>query len=317
MKNNKKIKYAIYGFLFFVILIMSSVIYLDIPVENLKKEYANEQSKFMDVNELQVHYREEGKGFPIVLIHGTASSLHTWNAWAKELKKTNRVIRLDLPAFGITGPNKDADYSIKGYTTFLHTFLEKLQLEKFHLAGSSLGGNIAWNYAAEHPTKVEKLILVAASGLPTYKPKPSIFKLAKIPVLSSLFLYVTPKILILKNLKEVYADDTKISDELVTRYHNMVLRVGNRQAFVDRAKADFKFDVKKNTNKLKRIQIPTLLIWGALDRWIPLDNGKRMDELIPNSKLVVIPNSGHVPMEEHPKESLKILKSFLGPELFY
>ena len=83
MKNNKKIKYAIYGFLFFVILIMSSVIYLDIPVENLKKEYANEQSKFMDVNELQVHYREEGKGFPIVLIHGTASSLHTWNAWAK------------------------------------------------------------------------------------------------------------------------------------------------------------------------------------------------------------------------------------------
>ena len=73
---------------------------------------------------------------------------------------------------------------------------------------------------------------------------------------------------------------------------------------------------KKNTNKLKRIQIPTLLIWGALDRWIPLDNGKRMDELIPNSKLVVIPNSGHVPMEEHPKKSLKILKSFLGPELF-
>ena len=221
-----------------------------------------------------------------------------------------------MPAFGITGPNKDADYSIKGYTTFLHTFLEKLQLEKFHLSGSSLGGNIAWNYAIEHPTKVEKLILVAASGLPTYKPKPSIFKLAKIPVLRSLFLYVTPKILILKNLKEVYADDTKISDELVTRYHNMVLRVGNRQAFVDRAKADFKLDVKKNTNKLKRIQIPTLLIWGALDRWIPLDNGKRMDFLIPNSKLVVIPNSGHVPMEEHPKESLKILKSFLGPELF-
>ena len=126
MKNNKKIKYAIYGFLFFVILIMSSVIYLDIPVENLKKEYANEQSKFMDVNELQVHYREEGKGFPIVLIHGTASSLHTWNAWAKELKKTNRVIRLDLPAFGITGPNKDADYSIKGYTTFLTHFFRKI-----------------------------------------------------------------------------------------------------------------------------------------------------------------------------------------------
>ena len=273
--------------------------------------YANEHSQFIEIDGMQVHYRDEGKGFPIVLIHGTASSLHTWDAWTTELTKTNRVIRMDLPAFGITGPNATADYSIKSYTNFLHRFLKKVKLDKFYLAGNSLGGNIAWNYAAEHPEQVAKLILVDASGLPTNKPQPAIFRMAKTPVLNSLFLSVTPKFFIKKNMKEVYADETKITDELVTRYHKMALRQGNRQAFIDRAKVDFRLDSKTNLEKLKSIQTPTLLIWGAQDNWIPLDNGKRMDSLLPNSKLMVLENSGHVPMEENPEESLVLFKNFI------
>ena len=260
---------------------------------------------------MNVHYRDEGEGFPIVLIHGTAASLHTWNAWTDELKKTNRVIRMDLPAFGITGPNKNADYSIEAYTIFLHSFLEKLKLEKFHLAGNSLGGNIAWNYAADYPGKVEKLILLDASGLPSNKSQPAIFKMAKTPIFNSLFLYITPKFFIKKNIEEVYEDDTKITDELINRYHKMALRVGNRQAFIDRAKTDFKPDAIANQNKLKSIQTPTLLIWGAKDLWIPLDNGIRMDRILVNSTLKVIENSGHVPMEENPIESLKLMNEFL------
>ncbi len=311
MKKKSKQKYFLYALIILLIVLIKGAIYSDISVEELKKEYANEYSKFIEINEMQVHFRDEGDGFPIVLVHGTASSLHTWDAWTNELKKTNRVIRMDLPAFGITGPNKNADYSIESYTTFLHSFVEKLNLEKFHLAGNSLGGNIAWNYAAEHPAKVEKLILVDASGLPTNKEPPAIFKMAKTPVLRSLFLYVTPKMLITKNIKEVYADDDKVTDELVTRYHKMALRAGNRQAFIDRAKTDFKLDAKINTDRLKSIQTPTLLIWGAKDLWIPLDNGKRMNRILVNSKLEVLENSGHVPMEENPKESLELLKNFL------
>jgi pimeloyl-ACP methyl ester carboxylesterase len=260
---------------------------------------------------MQVHYRDEGKGFPIVLVHGTASSLHTWDDWTKSLTKNYRIIRMDLPAFGITGPNANADYSVKSYTNFLYQFLTKLKVDKFHLAGNSLGGNIAWNYAAEYPNKVEKLILVDASGLPTNKPQPAIFKMAKTPVLNSLFLYITPKFFIKKNMSEVYANESKITDELVTRYHKMALRVGNRQAFIDRAKTDFKLGEKANYDKLKSIKTPTLLIWGAKDNWIPLNNGKRMDSIMQNSKLVVLENSGHVPMEENPAESLEILKTFL------
>lgn len=304
-------KYFLLAVLVILILLIKGGVYSDISVEDLKKEYANKSSKFIEIDGMHVHYREEGVGFPIVLVHGTASSLHTWDAWTKDLIKTNRVIRMDLPAFGITGPNSNADYSIKSYTNFLYQFLEKIKVEKFHLAGNSLGGNIAWNYTAEHPEKVEKLILVDASGLPTNKPQPAVFKMAKTPVLNSLFLYVTPKLFIKKNMEEVYADDSKITEALITRYHKMALRVGNRQAFIDRAKMDFKLGAKANLEKLKSVNTPTLLLWGAKDSWIPLDNGKRMDSVMHNSKLVILENSGHVPMEENPNESLQVLRSFL------
>lgn len=309
-KSSKR-KYWLYTLLIALILAINSVVYSDISVDDLKVEYANQHSKFIEIDGMQVHYRIEGEGFPIVLIHGTASSLHTWDAWTKELKKTNTIIRMDLPAFGLTGPNKSADYSIKSYTTFLDQFLNQIAIDSFHLAGNSLGGNIAWNYAAEHPNKVDKLILVDASGLPTNKPQPAVFKMAKTPVVSNLFLYVTPKFFINKNMQEVYADDTKITNDLVNRYHKMALREGNRQAFIDRARMDFKLGSKANIDKLKSIQNSTLLIWGAQDNWIPLDNGKRMDSVMQNSKLVVLENSGHVPMEENPEESVTILKDFI------
>lgn len=285
--------------------------YNDIAVEDIKKEYADEDSRFIEIDGIQVHYKDEGKGFPIVLLHGTASSLHTWDAWTADLKQDYRVIRMDLPAFGITGPNRIRDYSIPSYTRFLEKFTAELHLDQFHLVGNSLGGNIAWNYAAEHPNQIDKLILIDASGLPTNKGQPFVFKMAKTPIINSIFLRVTPEFFIRKNLEQVYYEDSKITEDLVSRYHKMALREGNRQAFIDRAKIDFKLDAPSNYNKLKSLQTPTLLIWGAQDEWIPLENGKRMDSMMTNATLKVLQNSGHVPMEEHPKESLALLLRFL------
>ncbi|WP_296378000.1 alpha/beta hydrolase [Winogradskyella sp.] len=312
MKNRLKQKYIYYGILVALVFFIQSIYYSDIPLEKLKETYANEFSQFIEIDGMQVHFRDEGKGFPIVLVHGTAASLHTWDKWAQSLKNNYRVIRLDLPAFGLTGPNSSGDYSIDTYAKFLDDFLIKLNVQKFYLAGNSLGGNIAWNYAAEYPEKVDKLILVDASGLPTNKPQPWIFKMAKTPVLNTLFLGLTPKTIIRKNLEQVYEDDTKIDDNLVTRYHDMALREGNRQAFIDRAKTDFKLGDSKQIDILKGIKTETLIIWGENDLWIPLDNGKRMNSLMKNSKLNIIKNSGHVPMEENPEESLNLLKAFLN-----
>ncbi len=312
MKQNNKIKYGIYALIVILVLLMSGGIYSDIPLEKLKKTYANQTSKFIEIDGMQVHYRDEGIGTPIVLIHGTASSLHTWEDWTQELVKNYRVIRMDLPAFGLTGANTSRDYSIENYTLFLNEFLSKLQLESFYLVGNSLGGNIAWSYAADYPEKVKKLVLIDASGLPTNKDQPWIFKLAKTPIINSLFLVLTPKAVIEKNLEQVYEDDAKITDELILRYHQLALRTGNRQAFIDRAKTDFTLGASANIEKLKSIQTKTLLLWGAKDQWIPLDNGIRMQKLMSNVNLVVIENSGHVPMEENPKESLKLFFDFIN-----
>ena len=250
-------KRFLFGINILLLVLIYNVSYADISLEELKKEYANEQSEFVEINGMQVHYRDEGTGFPIVLMHGTAASLHTYDAWTKQLSKEYRVIRLDLPAFGLTGPNKNADYSIGSYTKFLSQFLEKIKVDKFYLVGNSLGGNIAWNYAAEYPEKVLKLILIDASGLPTFTPQPPIFKMAKTPILNSLFLYITPKFIIRKNIEQVYADKLKVTDALVTRYHKMSLRTGNRKAFIDRAKTDFNLAEKVNLVKLKSVKTTT------------------------------------------------------------
>lgn len=316
MKKFFRRKHIILYVIILIVIVISGGVYSDISVEELKKEYTNSESEFVELNGMQVHFRDEGEGFPIVLIHGTASSLHTWDDWTEDLKKDYRVIRMDLPAFGLTGPNTTREYSIASYTQFLDDFLATQKIDSFHLAGNSLGGNIAWNYTLEHPEKVKKLVLVDASGLPLGKSKPWIFKMASTPVLNQGFLYYTPKFLIRKNIKEVYEDDAKITDELITRYHQLALREGNRQAFIDRAQLDSTEDSIATIERLRTLQHQTLVIWGAKDAWIPLAHGKAMDANIPNSQLEILENSGHVPMEENPKESLAILKAFLKKSPF-
>lgn len=278
----------------------------DIPVAELKQKYTNAQSKFISIDGLDVHYRDEGTGMPIILVHGTAASLHTWDDWTKQLQQNYRVIRLDLPAFGLTGPNATNDYSIKTYTSFLNQFLEKIAIDSFHLAGNSLGGEIAWNYAATYPEKVDKLVLVDPAGYSFEGNEPPIIKLANTPIINRLFSYVTPRFLISKNLREVYYDDSKISDELIDRYHQFALRKGNRAAFLARVQRAF----VDHTPKLKTIQTPTLVIWGENDEWIPLAHGKKFVADMPNAQLVVLEKTGHVPMEERPKESLAAVLTF-------
>ena len=297
--------------LLIILLLVANVLFFaytdDIPVEQLEEKYANDASKFIEIDGMQVHYRDEGSGMPLVLIHGTAASLHTWDAWTNELKNNYRVIRLDIPAFGLTGPHPAQDYSIETYASFIDHFLAKLNVDSIYLSGNSLGGNIAWYYAAEHPEKVKKLILIDPSGYPRDGEMPWIFKLARTPVLNSIIRYITPKSIIEKNLQQVYFDDSKITSKLIDRYYDMALREGNRTAFIDRAKTD----MIDHTSKLKALTTPTLLIWGKEDSWIPVSDGNRFLSDLPNAQLVILENSGHVPMEENPEESLEILLNFL------
>lgn len=299
------------------LLIISATVILcfgqkDKSITDLKEKYANKSSSFLTLDGMDVHYRDEGNptdSIPIVLIHGTGSSLHTFNDWSKTLTQTKRVIRMDLPAYGLTGPFPNSFYSIAQYTSFLNNFLKSLEVKKCILAGNSLGGEIAWNFTLEQPHLVTKLILIDAAGYPTIsKSTPLAFRLAKMPIINKSLTYITPKFLVRKSIENVYKDTSKITDTLIDRYFDLTLRAGNRQAFIDRFKTK---KSTKNYNSIKTIIQPTLILWGDQDLLIPLENAYKFQEDLPNNTLVVIKNTGHVPMEESPKKSLKPVLEFI------
>ena len=288
----------------------------DIPLNKLKEKYTNSYSSFIDIRGTNVHYRDEGiynDSIPIILIHGTGSSLHSYDIWTKSLKKTNRVIRMDLPAFGLTGPFLKKDYSISNYTTFLVEFLESLNITQCILMGNSLGGEIAWRFAVKEPKIAKKLILIDPAGYPVKsKSVPIAFKLAKVPILNKLLTYITPRFLVRSSVENVYFDKSKVSDSLVNRYFDLTLRKGNREAIIDRLKVSTTLTNRTNTHSsVKKIKQPTLIIWGNNDRLIPVENAYKFKNDIANSKLIVMQETGHVPMEEKPLESLKHVTDFL------
>ncbi|MDF1865984.1 MAG: alpha/beta hydrolase [Saprospiraceae bacterium] len=280
----------------------------DISISEMKAKYAYPESKFVEIQNTPVHYRIVGEGMPVVLVHGTAASIHTWEDWTDILKQDFQVISFDLPAFGLTGPRPDRKYAISDYVAFMDEFVENIGVDSFHLAGNSLGGGIAWNYTVAHPEKVAKLILVNSSGYPSNKAPSIAFKIAGTPILKDLMQKITPKSLIEKSLSEVFYNDALVSDEIVNRYFDMTLREGNRQAFGDRV-AQVQYN---NSDLVKTVQNETLIIWGAHDEWIPVECAHNFHRDLPNSELKIYEKCGHIPMEEKAKESGQDVLTFLN-----
>ncbi|WKK67543.1 alpha/beta fold hydrolase [Lutimonas zeaxanthinifaciens] len=314
MKLFYKIIKALLLFIGIMIIVVSLFFgHKDIPLEELKSKYAQAPSQFVDIEGMQVHFRDEGDqmtDMPIVLIHGTGASLHTFDEWAERLKREHRVIRMDLPGFGLTGPFPDRNYSMENYVDFIKEFLESRGVGTCILGGNSLGGAIAWQFTAKNPEMVEKLILIDAAGYPMKsESRPIAFTLARIPVVNKALTFITPLSMVRSSVENVYADKSKVSDQLVERYFKLTLRTGNRQALVDRMAMET--DMSK-TGLIKNINQATLVLWGDEDLLIPVANAYLFHKDLPNSELVILKNSGHVPMEESPEESLEALFEFLG-----
>lgn len=288
----------------------------DVPVDSLKARWARPPSRFIEVNGLQVHLRDEGPHddpAPIVLLHGTSASLHTWEGWAQALRDKRRVIRFDLPGFALTGPNRETDYSTQAYVAFVRAVMDQLAVRRFVIGGNSLGGQIAWSVAAAMPERVDKLILVDASGYPpeSLATPPSLplgFRIALTPGLRVLTQYTLPRGIVASSVRDVYGDPSKVTPELVDLYADMTLRAGNRQALGRRLGQGYTGDV----SKLKDIQAPTLVMWGGRDRLAPIEMAHRFARDIPGARLVVFEDLGHVPQEEDPARTVAEVKRFLA-----
>jgi pimeloyl-ACP methyl ester carboxylesterase len=284
----------------------------DQSVEQLSVRWAQAPSRFVAVNGMQVHVRDEGPRndpMPIVLLHGTSASLHTWDGWTHRLTGQRRVIRFDLPGFGLTGPDPQNDYSMAAYVRFVGAVMDTLGVNTFVLAGNSLGGQIAWETAAAMPQRVSKLVLIDAAGY-SFKPKsvPIGFWVARTPGLREVMGQMLPRGMVRSSLRNVYGDPSRVTPELVDRYYDMALRAGNRQALGKR----FEQVLSSDEATIKTLKVPTLILWGAKDRLIPPENAQRFEADIAGSRLVVFADLGHVPHEEDAQRTVDAFKVFLA-----
>lgn len=285
----------------------------DREVDSLKARWAPPPSQFVALMGMQVHLRDEGpRNDPqaIVLLHGTSASLHTWDGWADGLKGEHRVIRMDLPGFGLTGPMPDGNYQLTHYVEVLVALLDQLGVKQAVVAGNSFGGGLAWKLAVDHPERVSKLVLVDAAGYP-YDPKsvPIGFKVAQISWLRPVMENVLPRSMIESSVRNVYGDPSRITPELIDRYFELTLRAGNRHALGERFRQS---PGGQYAAQIPSVKQPTLILWGGQDRLIPPDNAEHFQRDIAGSRMVVFDALGHVPHEEDPATTVAAVKSFLA-----
>jgi len=285
-----------------------------IPKAEIEKKYTNSESKFLEVDGLRVHYRIEGKGPVLVLLHGMLSSLHTWDGWMEKLTKNYTVVRLDLPGFGLTGSGPDSFlYNQQEIEKVLDDIFNGLKLKKFTLVGNSLGGYFSWKYTVLHPEKVEKLILIDSVAYDQDVPLP--ITLMTMPVGGTISTVITPKFVIDHFSAQVYGDKSKVTDKLQDRYYELLMREGNR----DSAKKILGEMKTQSTNpKLSEglaslnNKLPILVMWGRLDPWVPVTCLDRWKKDLPDAKYVIFEKEGHTPMEESPDKTVDAAIVFLN-----
>lgn len=316
MKPLRWLRRVLVGVLVVVAALVVSVVLTwepDRQLGQLAARWAQPPSKFIELGGMQVHVRDEGPRDdpePLVLLHGLSASLHTWEGWAAELRGQRRVISMDLPGFGLTGPSPQGDYRIEAYARFVLQLLDSMGIERCVLVGNALGGEVAWQTAWVAPKRVAKLILIDSNG---YHVSPlSIplgFQLAATPAMQWYTDRVLPRSVIELSVHSVFGDPSKARPETIDRYFELALRVGNRTALRQR------FDQAENGTLAERIQtlrLPTLILWGGRDRLVPPEHAQRFLADITGSELVMFDDLGHIPQEEDPVRTLVPARRFLG-----
>lgn len=283
-----------------------------IPMEQLKAKYADKESKILQIEDMNVHYKDEGTGPVLILLHGVCASLHTWDGWVTHLKGKYRIIRIDIPGFGLTGPAQDKSlYQIDVAVKFFEKVVAEMKLDKFYLAGNSLGGYIAWNYTLKNHDKVEKLILIDSVGFP--QPLPGILSFASNPVVRPFSRHIMPRFLFNSAVNQVFGDKSKITKELKDRYFELAMRDGNKESYVDVFTEMRKLCKNENLSKgIKDLKPPTLVMWGTEDEWIPFKYFENWKRELPNGQFIQYEGVGHTPMEEIPELTARDADMFLA-----
>jgi len=296
----------------FIAFILLAALYLWTPDKSkaeLEKTYGSPKNAYVSALGVNLHYQDTGRSkntIPILFLHGFGASLQTWDTWAQALSEEYRVISVDLPGFGLTGEDPSGIYTDQRSVEVLEAFLKELKIPKVVLVGNSMGGKLAWQFTARYPNQVAKLVLISPDGYAS--PGIQYGKNPDVPAIADLYRYFFSKTFLAMNLKPAYADPNNLNDALVNRYYDLMLAPGVRGAILGRMQQTV---LQDPVPSLASIQVPTLLIWGEKDAFIPISNSNDYLKVMPNAKRVSLPNIGHLPQEEQPSIGLAALKEFL------
>ena len=280
----------------------------DLPREALLQSYARPGTSFVQVAGQPVFLQDTGpRDAPtLVLLHGFGASLQTWDAWATELDKDWRVVRIDVPAFGLTGAALNNDYSDAADVARLLALLDHLGLQRVAVGGHSMGGRIAWNFAAAHPERVSQLLLVSPDGFPD--PRSTTEHTYQVSPWLGLIQLSLPAWALKMGVAPAYGDEKLLTADTMRRYQDMMLAPGVRTALIERMRQTRNSDP---VPRLQSLKMPVLLVWGDKDAFIPISNALDYLQAIPHATLATITLAGHVVHEEAPLPSVQAVKEFL------
>jgi len=276
---------------------------------DLEARYLRSPQDLLEIGGVLVHVRDTGpRDAPaVMMLHGTGSSLHTFEPWAEALEGDYRVIRFDLPGSGLSGPDPTGTYTDARSMAIMLGILDRLGVDRAALIGNSIGGRLAWNFAAAHPDRVDRLILISPDGFAS--PGFEYGRPPEIPAFLSLIRYALPKALLRPSIAAAYGDPDALTEETLERYHALLLAPGNRDAMIERMRQTILVDPEPI---LREITVPVLLLWGEKDGMIPVANAGDYMRALPRSRLVTLPSLGHVPQEEDPGASVAAVRDFLA-----
>lgn len=262
----------------------------------------------LDIGGARIRVNEQGPAdAPVILmLHGFTMSLESWDGWAVRLADRYRVVRYDLLGHGMSGPDPQARYAPDERVQILGQLLDALQIESATLAGNSFGGLLAWRFAARHPERVERLILVDSGAY-------SIYGITEDPVPVSdairAYLLAVPLAGVQASVAQIYAAPSRLPEGRIEQIQTMMAQPGNGEAFVGHLE---EFVLPDPEADLGRVTAPTLILWGEADRIIPLDHAYRIEAAIPDARLITYPGIGHAPQEEIPSETVADVRAFLS-----
>ncbi len=282
----------------------------DLSRERLEAAYLAEPGDMIEAAGARLHVRADGPaGAPaIIAIHGFGSSLHTWEAWAQDLSEAYFVIRFDLPGSGLSPPDPTGRYDDERAFELIEGLMAHFDVERTALIGNSVGGRIAWRFAAAQPDAVTRVVLVSPDGFASTG-----FEYGKAPEVGAIthaMRVILPRFLVRQNLVQSYGDPERLEPETVQRYYDLLRAPGARKALIHRMEQTVLTDPRP---LLPTIDAPVLLLWGELDRLIPVANAQDYLDLLPDARRVVLDGLGHLPQEEAPQESLTPVAGFLAP----